>query len=66
MDSERRLRPRPAVDSAKGLSNAELDKAITELKEKVKAFMAERDARHNGNMQSYVPDPRKPRDGEGE
>lgn len=55
MTPERRQRPRPVADSVKGLSNAELDKAIRELKEKVKTLMAERDARQNGNMQSDVP-----------
>lgn len=52
MTIERREKLRPAADSEiKGLSNAELDKAIRELNAKVEALMAERQARHMGGLQ---------------
>ena len=52
MPIERRQKLRPAADSGvKGLSNAELDKAIRELNAKVEALMAERQARHMGRLQ---------------
>lgn len=57
MNSERRSRPRPILDSSHtGMSNAELDAAIRELNRKVAVLMAERQARNgSANMQSVSP-----------
>lgn len=66
MTPERRKRPRPAVDLIlRKLSNAELDKAIRELNDKVRALMEEPDARHGGNLQSSVPRQHERYDGDG-